>query len=150
MPLIIVETIIRASREQCFDAARDITLHCRSVAGTRERAVAGVMNGLIGAGESVTFEGVHFGVRQWLTAKVVEFDRPGRLVDEMTQGAFRSLRHVHEFLEHGRETLMRDTVEWVSPLGVLGRVADALLLKRHMRRLMAMRGQYIKEALERQ
>src|SRR5687768_6093720 len=132
MPTITVETHIEASVETCFDAARDIGLHCQTVAHTQERAVAGVTSGLIGLGQTVTFEGVHFGIRQRLTARVTKFERPIYFVDEMTQGAFQSMRHVHEFIPQGQSTLMRDTIEWKSPLGVLGLLADTLFLKRYM------------------
>ena len=50
MPIITVETEIYASVERCFDAARDIGLHCHTVAQTGERAVSGVTSGLIGLG----------------------------------------------------------------------------------------------------
>lgn len=148
MPIIITEIEINASLERCFDAARDIGLHCRTVAHTKERAVAGVTEGLIGMGQSVTFEAVHFGIRQRLTAKVTAFDRPACFVDEMTRGVFRSLRHVHEFIPHGQGTLMRDTLEWESPLGVLGTVADILFLRRYMLRFLRERAFQLKQAIE--
>jgi ligand-binding SRPBCC domain-containing protein len=143
MPKIIVQTRIAAPPEVCFDLARDIGLHCRSTSHTNERAIAGVTTGLIELGESVTFEGVHFGIRQRFTARVTEFQRPEYFVDEMTQGAFQSMRHRHEFIAVGKSTLMRDIVEWRSPLGVLGHVADALFLKRYMRRFIRKRGQFL-------
>ena len=78
MTTIIVQTSINAPIEICFDLARDIGVHCQTSISTQERAIAGVTTGLIGLGEEVTFEGVHFGVRQRLTARVIEFDRPHR------------------------------------------------------------------------
>lgn len=148
MPTILVETQINAPVDRCFDAARDIGLHCRTVAHTRERAVSGVTEGLIGLGQSVTFEGVHFGIRQRLTARVTEFERPNYFVDEMIEGAFQSMRHIHEFMPQGQSTLMRDTVEWKSPLGIFGRIADALFLTRYMRNFVRERGLQLKQAIE--
>jgi ligand-binding SRPBCC domain-containing protein len=148
MPEIIVETFINAPIEKCFDLARDIGLHCETAAHTREKAVAGVTSGLINLGESVTFEGVHFGVRQRLTARIVEFEPPYRFVDEMTEGTFAAMRHVHEFESHNGKTLMRDIVTWTSPLGVLGTLADVLFLKRYLRRFLARRGRHLKRVAE--
>jgi ligand-binding SRPBCC domain-containing protein len=148
MPTILVETIIDAPVEVCFDGARDIGLHCATANRTKERAVAGVTIGLIGLGESVTFEAVHLGVRQRLTGRITEFDRPNRFADDMTQGAFKSLRHIHEFLPCDRGTLMRDTLIWVSPFGPLGKMADTLFLKRHMRNFLKDRNANLKAALE--
>jgi hypothetical protein len=68
------------------DLARDIAVHCRTAERTQERAVAGVTAGLIGLGEEVTFEGVHFGIRQRLTARITQFDRPRCFTDEMLKG----------------------------------------------------------------
>ena len=60
MATIRLETLIPAPIERCFDLARDIDLHVRSTAHTREVAVAGVRTGLIGPGDEVTWEGIHF------------------------------------------------------------------------------------------
>jgi ligand-binding SRPBCC domain-containing protein len=150
MPTLIVETRINAPIEICFDAARDIGLHCETASRTGERAVAGVMTGLINLGETVTFEAVHFGIRQRLTAKIVEFERPQRFVDETTQSAFKSLRHIHEFVstEQGQGTLMRDTLIWVSPFGIFGVVADKVALERHLRKFLVERNERLKLVIE--
>ncbi len=149
MPTIVVETVIDVPIGVCFDAARDIGLHCQTMAYTKERAVAGVTGGLIGAGQSVTFEAVHFGIRQRLSATVVRFDPPRGFADEMTQGAFAALTHTHEFfMQSDTQTLMCDTLEWRSPLGPLGLLADALFLKRYMTDLIRGRGVRLKHHLE--
>ncbi len=148
MPIVIVETRINAPVEICFDAARDIGLHCETAARTGERAVAGVTTGLINLGETVTFEAVHFGIRQRLTAKIVEFDKPHRFVDETIQSAFKSLRHIHEFVPAEQGTLMRDTLVWVSPFGILGVIADKIALERHMRNFLIERNSAFKSAIE--
>jgi len=148
MPTIIIKTLINAPAERCFDLTRDIGLHCQTTSKTKERAVAGVTSGLIELGQSVTFEAVHFGVRQRLTSRIVEFDRPKLFVDEMTKGIFASMRHVHEFEARDKSTLMRDNVCWTSPLGILGIVADVLFLKRYMRNFIVERGKTLKEIAE--
>lgn len=106
MTTIVVETRINAPIELCFDLARDVEMHLKTAAATGERAVAGRTSGLLELGDVVTFEGVHFGIRQRLTAKIVELDRPRRFVDEMVSGAFASMRHVHEFTVEGTSVLM--------------------------------------------
>jgi ligand-binding SRPBCC domain-containing protein len=148
MPTIIIETLIDAPVKCCFDLARNIDLHCQTTSKTKERAVAGVTSGLIEAGQSVTFEAVHFGVRQRLTSQIVEFERPRLFVDEMTKGVFASMRHVHEFEMRDKSTLMRDTVTWKSPLGILGVIADVLFLKRYMTKFIIERGLALKQVAE--
>ncbi|MDQ2800507.1 MAG: SRPBCC family protein [Armatimonadota bacterium] len=148
MPTIHLETQIDVPVEVCFDLARDLDLHCRTTAHTRERIVGAGANRLIEAGDVVTFEAVHLGVRQRLTAKIVEMERPVFFADEMVQGAFQSLRHVHEFRPQGAGTLMTDTLNFTSPLGVLGRLADRLFLERYLRRFLTIRNQNLKAVAE--
>ena len=133
MPTIIIETPIAAPREVCFDLARDVGVHCATSEVSGERAVApGKTSGLLEVGDQVTFEGRHLGVKQRLTAQITEMERPLRFVDVQIRGAFSSLKHIHEFETTSAGTLMRDTITWRSPLGLLGCLADALVVTRHM------------------
>ncbi|HXK18517.1 MAG TPA: SRPBCC family protein [Polyangiaceae bacterium] len=149
MPTIVVETRILAPIELCFALARDVEAHLKTSASTGERAVGGKTSGLLELGDVVTFEAAHFGIRQRLTAKIVELERPTRFVDEMLQGAFTSLRHVHEFAVDGAAVLMRDTLTWTSPLGFLGVVADKLFVEPHMRAFLVKKQTALKECAER-
>lgn len=129
MPIITTETFVAAPPGACFDMARDIDVHSFTVSKfTRERAIAGVTSGKIGPGETVTFEAIHFGIRQQLTSKVVEFDPPHRFVDEMQKGAFRRMRHIHEFIPAPGGTVMRDTLDFAAPFPPFGWVADLVLI----------------------
>ena len=148
MPIIKVETRIAAPCERCFDLAREVEAHEASVARTGERAVAGVTTGLLGLGDTVTWEATHFGVKQRLTARLTAFERPRRFVDVLVRGAFHSFTHTHEFIETSKGTLMVDTFDYTSPLGPLGRLADALFLERYMRRLLVDRGLVLRRMAE--
>ena len=114
-----------------------------------ERAVAGVTSGRLGPGDQVTWEAVHFGVRQRLTSRITEFEPPHRFVDEMVRGAFRRIRHEHQFVPTTDGTLMIDVFDYTAPLGLLGRLADALFLRRYMTRLLISRNAYLKQVAER-
>ena len=61
MPRIIFETFIEAPSETCFDLMRDVRLHTQTTSQTNEKAVAGITEGMIGLGQTVTFEGTHPG-----------------------------------------------------------------------------------------
>jgi ligand-binding SRPBCC domain-containing protein len=146
---ITVETFIAAPPDRCFDLARDVGAHLESASFSRERVVPpGRMQGLLELGDTVTFEGVHFGMRQQFTAKIVEVDRPRRFVDELVKSRFKSLRHVHDFEAQAGGTLMRDVLDWVAPLGPLGRIADALFVERHMRHFVATKQAALKRMAE--
>jgi ligand-binding SRPBCC domain-containing protein len=148
MPTLRIETCIHAPIERCFDLARDISLHCETAKHTRERAVAGVTSGLIGPGETVTFEGIHFGFKQRLTVQVTEFDRPHRFVDERIKGAFQSLKHIHEFTTNENGTVMKDTLIWTSPFGMLGCLCDKLWIERYLRTFLLRRNAALKAVAE--
>lgn len=148
MPFIRLETLIRAPAGRCFDLSRDVDVHVASTGGTRERAIAGVTSGLINLGETVTWEATHFFVRQRMTSKITAFERPRMFVDEMQRGPFKRWRHAHLFEERQGATLMVDEVEYASPLGPLGKLADALFLERYMTRLLAGRNAWIKRLAE--
>ncbi len=149
MTTIVVETRIAAPIEICFDLARDVEAHIKTSSSTGERAVGGKTTGLLDLNDVVTFEAVHFGIRQQLTSRIVEFDRPRRFVDELVKGAFSSLRHVHEFAVHGDAVVMRDTLTWRSPLGPLGVIADKLFVESHMRSFMVQKQSELKAYAER-
>ncbi len=148
MPVIVLRTRVAAPPARCFDLARDVDLHQRSTAASRERAVAGVTSGLLGAGDEVTWEARHFGVWQRLTSRITEFDPPKRFVDEMVRGAFARFRHEHQFLSVPEGTDMVDIFDYTAPLGPLGRLADGLFLRRYMTRLLRERNAYLKRAAE--
>jgi ligand-binding SRPBCC domain-containing protein len=148
MAFIQIVTAIAAPATRCFDLARDIDLHVRTLASTGERAVAGKTSGLIGLGESVTWEALHLGIRQRFTAQITIFDPPRHFQDVMTRGAFRSFIHDHRFEERGGETVMTDEIKFQSPLGPIGRVVDRIFMAGYLRRLLVGRCQAIKRAAE--
>lgn len=148
MPLIELETHILAPRERVFDLARSIAAHQDSAAATGERAVAGVTSGLIGSGQSVTWEATHFGIRQRLEVRITEFDRPHHFQDVMVRGAFREMIHDHLFEELGDGTRMIDRFRFSAPLGVLGRLAERWFLTRYMRRFLETRNLALKGLAE--
>lgn len=149
--MIIVKTQleIAAPIQICFDLARDIEIHTRTVwKHTREQAIHGVTAGPIGMGETVTFEATHLGVRQQLTSKITEYVEPVLFVDEMQKGAFKRLRHTHTFQELDGKTVMTDVLEFEAPLGPLGFIAERLVLKRYMRKFLEHRNLELKKLAE--
>ncbi|WP_308470744.1 MULTISPECIES: SRPBCC family protein [unclassified Rathayibacter] len=144
---MLLQVVTRSARPaaEMFDRARDIDLHMRSQAGARERAVSGTTTGLIGLGEHVTWSARHFGVPLRLTSTVTAFDAPHSFVDEQTRGPFATFRHEHRFEPDGSGSgsVMIDRLEYSAPLGVLGRIAERLVLDRHLRRLLEERGAFL-------
>ncbi|MGD6843392.1 SRPBCC family protein [Bacillus infantis] len=150
MPTIKHSEFIKAPIEVCFDLARSIEVHIQTTSKTQERAVEGVTSGMLEEGDMVTWEAVHFGIRQRLTAKVTVMEKPFRFVDIMVKGAFKSFVHTHEFFEEGEGTVMIDTFQYESPFGLLGIAADKLFLERYMREFIGFRARGLRELAEKE
>lgn len=148
MAVITLETVIDAPRERVFDLARSVDAHQDTTASTGERAVAGVITGLLGPDEEVTWCAKHFGVTQRLRVQMTRYERPAHFQDMMLEGAFRSMCHDHTFEERDGKTVMRDRFEFTAPLGFLGRLTERLFLTRYMRRFMEERNRALKRTAE--
>jgi ligand-binding SRPBCC domain-containing protein len=148
MPTIRLETSIDASLERCFDLSLSVDLHRHSVAHTHERPVAGVTSGVMNLGDTVTWEAVHFGIKQHLTSKITTYERPYRFTDEMVRGVFQEMTHLHIFVPQSPGTLMIDLFAFRAPLGILGRLAETLVLTRYMKKILLTRNRYLKQIAE--
>jgi len=133
---------------RCFLLSLNVGLHMDSTAQTRERAIAGVTNGLIGYGESVTWEGRHFGFPLRHTSKIVSYEAPTFFCDVMTAGMFKSFRHDHHFAEVTGETVMQDVLQFAAPLGLLGLLVEKLVLREYLEGFLKERNALIKQVAE--
>lgn len=148
MPIIEHQLFIKAPIEICFDLARNVDIHIQTTSHTKEKAVGGITEGLLKEGDMVTWEAVHFGIKQRLTAKVTLLERPNKFVDIMVKGAFHSFEHTHQFIEEAGGTLMIDRFRYKSPFGPLGILVDKLFLENYMRNFIASRAKELKRIAE--
>ena len=148
MPIIHLETIIKADMQVVFDLSRSIDFHKFTTEHTKEEAIDGVTKGLIGLNETVTWRAKHLGFYQVLKSKITEFDESHSFTDVMVKGIFKSLEHKHIFLKLEGSVKMIDYFEYVSPLGVLGKMADFIFLKNYLTKFIEKRNQQIKECAE--
>jgi len=148
MATIELTTLIDAPAQRVFDLARSIDLHVKTAGKSREQAVAGVTTGLIGLGQTVTWKASHFGVWQTLTVEITAFEPPHSFSDSMLSGAFRRMEHRHSFEQTASGTVMRDVFTFESPLGILGKLVDAIFLKRYMSRFLIERNRILKLTAE--
>lgn len=148
MPIIELSTEINASLEICFDLSRSIFLHKISTQKTKEKAIAGRTTGLIGLNETVTWQATHFGIQQKLSSKITAFNRPHSFTDEQVKGIFNVFHHEHQFIEVDNKVVMFDKLHFQSPLGLLGRIFDKLVLTNYLRKFLMERNTVIKEFAE--
>ena len=148
MSTIYLNTVIKADIHYVFDLARNIDLHQQSTSNTNEKAIAGRTTGLIEENETVTWRAKHLGVYQNLTTKIVSMEKPVQFIDVMQKGAFKSMRHRHIFKTVNGKTLMTDIFEFESPLGLLGKLLNAVFLKGYLKKFLLKRNEMIKTIAE--
>lgn len=129
-----IESLLEAPPDNCFALVRDPRLHTDTHT---------FVEGEFGLGQRVRFESKVFGMKQVLIVEVTEFEQNRLITDTMISGAFREFRHIHEFSPKDGGTLMRDTLEWTSPFGILGKVADLLFVRRRLRNVVERRNQML-------
>ena len=81
-------------------------------------------------------------------AFVREWDPPFRFVDVQVRGPYARWEHRHRFLEEGGGTWVEDRVTYRLPLGPLGRVAHAAVVKRQLRELWEYRYRQLAELVK--
>ena len=146
MQTIVLETKIAAPPERCFLLSLSIDLH---MAGSGECAIAGVTHGLVGAGETVTWRGRHFGLSIEHQSRIAKYERPRYFQDAMVRGAFRSFAHDHFFVEcSDGGTLMRDELRFAAPFGPAGWLAETLVLRRYLAGFLRRRNSLIRKTAE--
>ena len=148
MAIIVVETLIEAPPERCFDLARSVDLHIHSAGATGEKAIAGVTAGLLSLGDEVTWRGRHLGMNRELTCRITQFHPYGHFRDSLLRGSFAELEHDHYFERQGKGTLMRDHFQYHAPFSIAGRLAERLVLNRYLRRFLTQRCAIIKSTAE--
>ena len=136
-------TRIRLAPAEVFDLSRNVDAHVGSMARSRERAVGGVVSGLMSEGDEVTWRAWHFALPLRMSSRITEFHFPDSFTDEQVRGPFRFFRHVHRFIPDDGGTLMVDEVEFAAPFGVVGRLAEKMVLARYLRNLIVQRNRYL-------
>ena len=85
------------------------------------------------------------GIPQRWISEITVWEPPHRFVDEQVKGPYRSWHHLHEFAEVAGGTEIRDRVSYDLPLGPLGRLAHAVLVRRQLETIFDHREQVIRE-----
>jgi ligand-binding SRPBCC domain-containing protein len=148
METIRLTTWIEAPVERCFRLSTSIDLHVASTASTGEKAIDGVTSGLIGDGETVTWQGRHFGFNLRHTSQVDVWRPYSYFRDVMIRGAFTRFEHEHFFAPMNDGTRMRDELRFSAPWGPLGRLATKIFLRRYLTTLLMRRNAVIKRVAE--
>jgi hypothetical protein len=104
-----------------------------------------------GKGKTIQVKMKLFGLlgNRWLV-RIDEYDRPVRITDLVLKGPFTYFRHERTIspVDDGRTELL-DRLEYILPLGMLGKAADTLFMRRFVIQMFDYRQKRTKELLER-
>ena len=148
MPVIEHKQFIKAPIEVCFNLARDVNVHTQTTLKTKERAVGGVTKGLLEEGDSVTWEAVHFGIKQKVTSRVIFMEKPHSFVVKMVKGPFSSFIYIHQFIEEEVGTTIIHHFQYKSRFSLIGVLMDKLFLAKPMENFIVNRSKVLKKIAE--
>jgi len=88
------------------------------------------------------------GVRVGWTTSIQEWEPGVRFVDCQIRGPYVLWHHTHTFEDDGAGgTLMKDTVRYALPFGVLGEIAHRAIVKRDLEAIFTFRAEKVPELL---
>ena len=96
-------------------------------------------------GSRVVVKVRRWGLRQTLTAEVIGFEPPTRIVEEQRGGPFRRWVHSHTFSATGEGTRLVESIDYEPPGGALGLLMTAAVIESELRRLYDYRRQRLRE-----
>lgn len=74
----------------------------------------------------------------WRT-KILNVQENVEFTDIQLKGPFSLWKHVHEFIPQGEDVLIKDTVYYRLPFGIIGRIAHSLLVKKRIEAIFSYR-----------
>ncbi len=144
----VKESVIRAGQGRVF-AFHELPDALARLTPPWERARVLRAAQSLKVGERAVVETRLFGLVpvEWV-AEHTAYDPPRMFEDVQVEGPFRSWRHRHFVEPHEKGALLRDEVEYETPLGALGRLAAPLLVEPRLRRLFDYRHRVTREWCE--
>jgi ligand-binding SRPBCC domain-containing protein len=82
------------------------------------------------------------------TTRISVWDPPRRFVDVQERGPYRLWEHTHRFEPNGNGVRMTDEVRYALPLGVLGSVIHAAVVRSALRRIFDYRFARVRDRFE--
>ena len=144
-----LRTVVAAQVELVYELSLSVDVDVASMARSSEKAVGELRTGILTIGAEVTWLARLFGLPLTMTSRVVAADPPNSFVDEQVRGPFARFRHEHRFSKEGDGTLMVDLVSFDAPLGPLGDLAESVVLRRYLAKIIGERNAYLTTRAER-
>ncbi|MEO8822041.1 MAG: SRPBCC family protein [Ginsengibacter sp.] len=80
----------------------------------------------------------------WRT-EILRVNKPYSFTDRQAKGPYKLWEHTHTFIEKGNGILMKDSVKYGLPFGVLGRLAHSLIVKKKLAHIFDYRKQILNQ-----
>ena len=147
MPTLTDTVLIHAPIDRCFALSTSIAIVQREL---KMHPVEGRVNGLVTAGDTIRWEGMQLGFRNYHVSLIVPetWNPPHFFQDRMIAGRFRSFEHDHRFIETANGTFLDDCVRFTMPLGWAGGLVGRVILVPHILGLMRRRFHLLKQLAE--
>lgn len=81
---------------------------------------------------------------RWVT-EITQVNKPHFFIDSQLHGPYKIWHHQHHFEENEKGVLMTDIVTYEPPLGILGRLANKLMIEKQVEQIFAYRREYIEK-----
>ena len=86
-----------------------------------------------------------FGIRVKWETEITEVKKPHSFTDTQAKGPYRLWEHHHEFIEKDGGVLALDHVRYALPFGVLGSIAQKLLVQQRLKHIFDFRRQTLEK-----
>ena len=88
------------------------------------------------------------GIPMRWTSSIQEYDAPHSFIDTQLKGPYSFWHHEHRFEAHEGGTLITDTVHYLLPMGIFGRIAHALFVKKQLHTIFDYRNKKVCELFD--
>ena len=79
---------------------------------------------------------------RWIT-KITQVEKNKSFTDFQEKGPYKYWNHFHEFVPNDKGVLMKDTVDYELPFGLLGRIAHTVFVKKKLENIFNYRYQFL-------
>ena len=86
-----------------------------------------------------------FGIPVRWKTQIKKIKKPQMFSDIQLKGPYKSWEHTHIFIEKENGILMHDEVKYEMPLGIIGEIANALIVRKKIEKIFAYRKQELQK-----
>ena len=89
-----------------------------------------------------------FGIRVHWQTEIFNVEKPGMFADRQLKGPYKIWEHTHTFLKKDNGVLMKDHVKYQLPFGIIGRIAQSILVKKKIENIFIYRRKVLEKIFE--